>query len=71
MLALIPLLPFGGFLVNAFVGKRLPKSISGGLATAVMALSFVIALMQVLALTGTSATSRWTCRSASTRCRRS
>ena len=52
MLALIPLLPFGGFLVNAFVGKRLPKSISGGLATVVMAIAFVIAVMQVAALTG-------------------
>jgi NADH-quinone oxidoreductase subunit L len=50
VLALIPLLPFGGFLVNAFVGKRLPKSVSGGLATAVMAASFAIAVMQVLAL---------------------
>jgi NADH-quinone oxidoreductase subunit L len=50
VLALIPLLPFGGFLVNAFLGKRLPKSISGGLATAVMAISFAIAVMQVLAL---------------------
>ena len=50
MLALIPLLPFGGFLVNAFLGKRLPKSVSGGLATALMALAFVISVMQVLAL---------------------
>ena len=52
MFALIPLLPFAGFLVNAFVGKRLPKSVSGGLATGVMAISFVIAVMQVLALAG-------------------
>ncbi len=52
MLALIPLLPFGGFLVNAFLGKRLPKSISGGLATIVMAVSFVISLMQVMTLAG-------------------
>ena len=58
MLALIPLLPFGGFLVNAFVGKRLPKSISGGLATAVMAASFAIAVMQVLALAGMPPESR-------------
>jgi NADH-quinone oxidoreductase subunit L len=50
VLALIPLLPLGGFLVNAFAGKRLPKSISGGLATFVMALAFVISVMQVLAL---------------------
>ena len=52
MLALIPLLPFAGFLVNAFLGKRLPKSVSGGLATLVMALSFAIAVMQVVALAG-------------------
>jgi NADH-quinone oxidoreductase subunit L len=52
VLALIPLLPFAGFLVNALVGKRLPKSISGSLATGVMAVSFVIAVMQVLALAG-------------------
>ena len=58
MLALIPLLPFGGFLVNAFLGKRLPKSISGGLATAVMAISFAIAVMQVLALAGMPTESR-------------
>jgi len=58
VLALIPLLPFGGFLVNAFLGKRLPKSISGGLATALMALSFVISVMQVLALADMPAESR-------------
>ena len=52
MLALIPLLPLGGFLVNAFFGKRLPKSVSGGLATLVMMASFAIAAMQVLALMG-------------------
>jgi NADH-quinone oxidoreductase subunit L len=43
MLALIPLLPFGGFLVNAFLGKRLPKSVSGGLACLVMLASFAVA----------------------------
>jgi len=58
VLALIPLLPFGGFLVNALLGKRLPKSISGGLATAVMAISFAIAVMQVLALAGMPPESR-------------
>jgi NADH-quinone oxidoreductase subunit L len=58
VLALIPLLPFGGFLVNAFLGKRLPKAVSGGLATAVMALSFVISVMQVLALAAMPAESR-------------
>ncbi|HET9704364.1 MAG TPA: NADH-quinone oxidoreductase subunit L [Vicinamibacterales bacterium] len=52
MLALIPLLPFAGFLVNATMGKRLPKPVSGGLAVAVMAISFVVSVTQVLALTG-------------------
>ena len=40
MLLLIPLLPFLGFLVNATIGRRWPKSLSGGLATLAMALSF-------------------------------
>ena len=50
MLALIPLLPFAGFLVNATLGRRLPKAVTGGLASAVMVLSFLIAVMQVWAL---------------------
>ena len=32
MLLLIPLLPFIGFLINAAYGRRLSKSVSGGLA---------------------------------------
>ena len=58
MLALIPLLPLGGFVVNAFLGKRLPKSISGGIATVLMAISFAIAVMQVMALAAMPAESR-------------
>ena len=58
MLALIPLLPFGGFLVNAFLGKRLPKSVSGGLATIMMFIAFAIAVTQVLALMGMPSESR-------------
>ena len=49
MLALIPLLPFVGFLVNVTMGRRLPKSVSGGLASAVMVVSFLIAASQVCA----------------------
>jgi NADH-quinone oxidoreductase subunit L len=58
VLALIPLIPFAGFLVNAFLGKRLPKSVSGGLATAAMFISFAIAVTQVLALMGMPSESR-------------
>ena len=52
MLALIPLLPFAGFLVNATLGRRLPKSVSGGLASLVMLASFAVSVMAVLQLAG-------------------
>src|SRR6185503_17260355 len=42
LIPLIPLLPFAGFVVNSSLGKRLPKSISGGLASLVMVVSFLI-----------------------------
>jgi NADH-quinone oxidoreductase subunit L len=44
MLLLIPLLPFAGFLVNASFGRRLPKTVSGGLACAVMIAAFIVSL---------------------------
>ena len=50
MLALIPLLPFAGFLVNAFLGKRLPKSISGGVACLVMLAAFGVSLASVFSM---------------------
>ena len=52
MLALIPLLPFAGFLVNATLGRRLPKSVSGGLASLVMLASFVISVISVVQIAG-------------------
>jgi NADH-quinone oxidoreductase subunit L len=52
MLALIPLLPFLGFVVNSTMGKRLPKSVSGGLASLAMVLSFAIAATSVWRLIG-------------------
>src|SRR6476646_7371988 len=42
LIPLIPLLPFAGFVVNSTMGKRLPKSISGGLASLVMVVSFLL-----------------------------
>jgi NADH-quinone oxidoreductase subunit L len=58
VLALIPLLPLAGFLVNATIGKRLSKRVSGGLASALMVASFVIAAAQVWALFGMAPESR-------------
>jgi NADH-quinone oxidoreductase subunit L len=42
MLLLIPLLPFLGFVVNASLGRRLPKSISGGVACLAMIAAFAV-----------------------------
>jgi NADH-quinone oxidoreductase subunit L len=52
VLALIPLLPFAGFVANATLGRRLPKSVSGGLASLVMLASFVISVMSVMQIAG-------------------
>jgi NADH-quinone oxidoreductase subunit L len=53
MLLLIPLLPFLGFLVNASVGRRLSKAVSGALACGAMAASFAVSLVAVARLIGT------------------
>jgi NADH-quinone oxidoreductase subunit L len=50
MLLLIPLLPLAGFVVNAFVGRRLSRAVSGGIACLVMVAAFVVSLMAVLGL---------------------
>src|SRR6188472_1912031 len=50
MLLLIPLLPFAGFLFNATLGRRLAKSISGGVACLAIIAAFLISLMAVLGL---------------------
>ncbi len=42
MLLLIPLLPLAGFLLNAAFGRRLSKSVSGGIACAAIVASFVV-----------------------------
>ena len=52
MLALIPLLPFAGFLVNAFLGKRLPKRVSGTIACGAMFAAFGVSLAAVAAMRG-------------------
>jgi NADH-quinone oxidoreductase subunit L len=51
VLALIPLFPFVGFLINATLGRRLPKSASGWLASAAMLASFVVSASSVWQLT--------------------
>ncbi len=58
MLALIPLLPFVGFLINSMLGRRLAKSVSGGIASLVMVASFAIAAITVWQLAGLEPASR-------------
>ena len=41
-----------GFLVNAFFGRRLPKSVSGGLACAVMIALFGVSVLSVWTMLG-------------------
>jgi NADH-quinone oxidoreductase subunit L len=57
-LALIPLFPLLGFLVNASFGRRLPKAVSGGLASAAMVASFAVSVMAVWQLAGMPVESR-------------
>ena len=58
MLALIPAFPLIGFLINASFGRRLPKAISGGIASLVMLASFAVAAMSVMQLAGLPVESR-------------
>jgi NADH-quinone oxidoreductase subunit L len=58
VLALIPLLPFLGFLVNASLGRRLAKGVSGALACAVMLASFAVSVTAVMQLAGLPADGR-------------
>ena len=52
MLALIPLFPFVGFLLNASLGRRLSDGVSGGLASLAMLASFGVSSLLVWQLTG-------------------
>ncbi len=50
MLILIPLLPFLGFLLNASLGRRLSKAVSGGVAVAAMFGSFLASAVSAWSL---------------------
>ena len=49
-LVLIPLLPFVGFLINGFLGRRLSKAVSGLVACLAVGAAFVVAAVNVWAL---------------------
>ncbi len=58
MLVLIPLFPFVGFLLNAFLGRRISKAASGALACGAMIASFGVAVVAVWSLVGLPPQSR-------------
>ena len=58
MLALIPLFPLLGFVINASFGRRLPKTVSGSVASAAMLASFAVSAMSVWQLAGMPAAER-------------
>ena len=58
LLLLVPLLPFLGWAVNLFLGRRLPKAISGGVACAAVLASFGVAVAAVWTLVGQPASAR-------------
>jgi NADH-quinone oxidoreductase subunit L len=45
VLTLIPLLPLTGFVVNVFLGRRLPKAVSGWIACGAMVAAFAVSLL--------------------------
>ena len=55
---LIPIFPLFGFLVNGFLGFKLPKAVSGGLATLAVFGSFAVAVSLFLHITGLPADAR-------------
>ena len=58
MLSLIPALPLAGFVINAALGRRLPKPMSGGIACLALLASFAVSVAAVWRLFGLDATAR-------------
>ncbi len=50
LVALVPLFPLLGFLFNLFLGRRVPKSVVGGVASAAVLLSFAVSVGAFLGL---------------------
>ena len=50
LIALVPLFPLIGFLINGFYGKKLSKGLSGGIASVSVLASFIVAVLAFLDL---------------------
>ncbi|HEY7291993.1 MAG TPA: NADH-quinone oxidoreductase subunit L [Vicinamibacterales bacterium] len=58
MVTAIPLMPFIGFLINASLGRRLSKTVSGGVACGAMIAAFLVSCAAVWQLVGLPPESR-------------
>lgn len=54
LVALIPLFPLIGFLINGFFGKKISKGLSGGIASLSIFASFIVSVLVFLELQGLS-----------------
>src|SRR4051794_12890312 len=54
LVALIPLFPLIGFLVNGFFGKKISKELSGTLASLSILASFIVSVLVFVELQGSS-----------------
>ncbi len=50
LIALVPLFPLIGFLINGFFGKKISKSLSGGIACVSILVSFIISVLAFIEL---------------------
>lgn len=46
LLVLVPVLPLAGFFINLFFGSRLPRKVSGALATVAVGIAFLVAVIE-------------------------
>ena len=54
LVALIPLFPLIGFIINGFFGKKISKGLSGGIASLSIFASFIVSVLVFLELQGSS-----------------
>ncbi len=54
LIALVPLFPLLGFLINGFFGKKISKGLSGSIASVAILASFVVSVLAFIELQGSS-----------------
>lgn len=56
LIALVPLFPLAGFLINGFFGKKLSKGLSGSIASIAILASFIVSVLAFIELQGSHQT---------------